>query len=389
MTGAGAGAGACAVRVVVAPDKFKGTLTGPQAARAMAAGVRTVLPDAVVRIYPLADGGEGTVEAVLASGATRLTCTVPGPLWVPVEAHIALLGDTAVIEAAQACGLQLVAPSPQSALRASSAGVGTLVEHAWAAGARRLVVGLGGVATTDAGVGLASALGVRFLDADGAAVLPGELERLAAVRLDGLDARVHDTAFVAATDVSNPLLGPTGAAAVYGPQKGAGPREVRLLEAGLRTVADVVEAQAGAARDVPGAGAAGGLGWALMTLLGASVRPGADLVMDLVGLAAALDHADLVVTGEGRLDAQSRYGKGPVALAARASSRGLPTLAVAGAVEDAGPQEAGFAAVWSLTDQVGADAAWHQAAASLTEVTARAVRHWVGRAGPGRHTRTP
>lgn len=380
-----------AVRVLVSADKFKGTLTGPQASAAMATGVRAALPGADIEVYPLADGGEGTVEAVLATGATRHACTVPGPLGDPVEAQIALLGDTAVLEAAQSCGLQLLTPGPRSSLRASSAGVGALVERAWAAGAARIVVGLGGVATTDGGVGLAAALGARFADADGAAVAPGELQRVAGVELAGLDRRVRDTVFVAATDVTNPLLGPCGTAAVYGPQKGAGPREVELLERGLRTVADLVEAQVprpangpgrtGArpdppARDLPGAGAAGGLGWGLVSFLGATIRPGADLVMELVGLPAALDRADLVLTGEGRLDAQSRYGKGPVALAARAAARGVPTIAVAGAVEEAAHQGLGFTALWSLVEQVGADAALHRAGASLTQVTARAVRAW-------------
>ncbi|WP_202878906.1 glycerate kinase [Ornithinimicrobium ciconiae] len=422
-------------RILVAPDKFKGTLTGAAAAAAMTAGVLSVAPGAHVEQFTLADGGEGTVETVLATGATRHTCTVPGPLGDPVEATFALLGDTAVLESAQACGLQLLAgvtarggpvprrvaessgdsatrastPGPETALRASSAGLGTLVGQAWATGATRIIVGLGGVATTDGGVGLASSLGVRFVDARGIAVAPGELEQVAAIDLRGLDPRVHETTFVAATDVTNPLLGPTGAAAVYAPQKGAGPHEVELLERGLRTVAERVEAATHhhstlrargstlrardstlrardstlRARDLPGAGAAGGLGWGLVTFLGASIRSGGELVMDLIGVPAALDRADLVLTGEGTLDAQSRFGKGPVALAQLAAACGVPTIAVAGAVDavpDTHHHEAGFAAVWSLVDELGADAALHDAASSLTEVTARAVRDWLARA---------
>ncbi|WP_114905774.1 glycerate kinase [Ornithinimicrobium murale] len=376
----GASEGTSALRVLIAPDKFKGTLTGPEAAAAMAAGVRAVLPDAVVEQLPLGDGGEGTVEAVLATGAgvRRRTCTVPGPLGDPVEAHLALRGATAVIEVAQACGLQLLDPTPDTALRSSSAGVGLLVREAWAAGATRVILGLGGVACTDGGVGLAAELGAEFLDADGAEVGPGELHRVTRVRVDGLDPRVSRTTFVAATDVTNPLLGPSGAAAVYGPQKGAGPDQVELLDRGLRTVADVVETDLGTGvRDLPGAGAAGGLGWGLVTFLDARIQAGGDLVMDLIGLPAALTRASLVLTGEGKLDAQSRYGKGPVALAARAADRGVPTVAVAGTVDPEGREDTGFAAVWSLVEEVGADIALNDTAAGLTEVTARAIRQWL------------
>lgn len=370
--------GASGVRILVAPDKFKGTLTGPVAAEAMAAGVHRVLPAAAVDQIPLADGGEGTVDAVLATGATEHRLSVPGPLGDPVEAHLALLGTTAVIESAQACGLQLLSPTTQTALRANSAGVEPLVRAAWEAGATRIVIGLGGVACTDGGTGLATALGARFLDASGTPVDRGALHRVATVDLSGLDPRVASTSFVAATDVTNPLLGPTGAAAVYGPQKGAGPAEVELLDTGLATVADAVESVTGdRLRDRPGAGAAGGLGWGLQALLGAEVRSGGDLVMDLLGLPTALGHVDLVLTGEGKLDAQSRYGKGPVALAELAAQHGLPTIAVAGTVDPEGRAGTGFATVWSLVEEVGAEAALNHTAASLTDVTARALRQWL------------
>lgn len=370
--------GARGMRILVAPDKFKGTLSGPAAAEAMAAGVRRVLPEAVVDQIPLADGGEGTVAAVLATGATEHRLRVSGPLGDPVETHFATLGTTAVIESAQACGLQLLSPTPQTSLRASSAGVAALIRAAWDAGATRIVIGLGGVACTDGGTGLASALGARFLDATGTPVDRGALHRVATIDLTSLDPRVTSTTFIAATDVTNPLLGPTGAAAVYGPQKGASPAEVELLDTGLAAVADTVESLTGAhLRDRPGAGAAGGLGWGLLALLGAEIRPGGDLVMDLVGLPAALAHASLVLTGEGKLDAQSRYGKGPVALAELATTHGLPTIAVAGTVDPEGREGTGFAAVWSLVEEVGVQAALHDTAASLTEVTARSLRQWL------------
>lgn len=379
-----------ALRVVVAPDKFKGTLTGPEAAAAMAAGVRQVVPDAVIEQVPLADGGEGTVQAVLAVGGTPHTCTVAGPLGEPVEAEFAVLdghgdGATAVLEAAQACGLQLLDPTPATALSASSAGVGDLVRAAWAVGATRIVIGLGGVACTDGGTGLATALGAQFLDASGSPVRPGGggLREVVSVGLDGLDPRVRQTTFVAATDVTNPLLGPAGAAAVYAPQKGAGPAEVRELEHGLATVSGLAEGGAahqpatGAAQ--PGAGAAGGLGWGLVTFLGAAIEPGGDLVMDLIGMEAAVAGADLVITGEGKLDEQSRAGKGPVALAALAARHQVPVIAIAGLIESVGAEELGFRSAWSLVGQVGLDAALGQPAQALTDVTARAVTRSLAR----------
>ncbi|GGK80215.1 glycerate kinase [Ornithinimicrobium pekingense] len=365
------------LRVVVAPDKFKGTLTGAEAAAAIADGVRRVVPDAVVTTVPLADGGEGTVDAVLASGGRERVVRVPGPDGRPVSARFALTRGTAVLEAAQACGLQLLTPTAQTAVTAHSVGVGELVRAALAAGATRVVVGLGGVASTDGGAGMASALGARLLDSSGARLPPGggALADLAEVNLELLQEVVARATFVAATDVTNPLLGPDGAAAVYAPQKGAGPEQVAQLERGLTRWADLVEASFGnRTRDVPGAGAAGGLGWGLTTLLGAEVRPGADLVMELLGVEQALARADLVVTGEGRMDRQTTFGKGPVALARAAKARGVPVLAIAGAVEDEVRHLDVFAGLWSLVDTMGEDAALHDAGRALTETTATAVR---------------
>lgn len=367
-----------ALRVLIAPDKFKGTLTGAEAAAAMAEGARAAVPDAHVVTVPLADGGEGTVEAVLAAGGQAHVLTVPGPLGVPVSARLALLGTTAVVEAAQACGLQLLAPTPASSLTAHSAGVGHLVRHALQVGAERVVVGLGGVACTDGGSGMACALGARLLDADGRP-LPaggGSLVDLAHVDLGPVGEIIGSATFVGATDVTNPLLGPHGAAAVYGPQKGAGPGEVRRLEAGLSRWADLTEDVAAVPRDHPGGGAAGGLGWGLVALLGATLRPGADLVMELVGMEQALSCADLVLTGEGTLDRQSIYGKGPVALALAAHDRGLPVLGVGGVVTDEPWGDHGFVAVGSLVDTVGRDQALGSPAAALRSTTEDLVRRW-------------
>lgn len=364
------------LRVLVAPDKFKGTLTGAEAAAAMADGVRDAFPDAVVTAVPFADGGEGTVEAVLSAGGEALVRTVPGPLGEPVQARLALRGTTAVVESAQACGLQLLTPTPATALAATSAGVGELLREALAAGATSVVVGLGGVACTDGGAGMASALGARLLDDRGRPLPAGgsALADLASVDLGHLLEVVARASFVAATDVTNPLLGPDGAAAVYAPQKGAGPEEVALLEQGLERWADLVEGAYGiSTRELPGAGAAGGLGWALASLLGAEVRPGADLLMELLGLHDALEDADLVVTGEGKLDRQSTFGKGPVALAREAAGRGLPVLGIAGVVEDEARREGSFAAVSSLVESAGERAALTDTARVLRETTRRAV----------------
>ncbi|MFK5634000.1 glycerate kinase [Ornithinimicrobium sp. LYQ103] len=366
-------------RVLLAPDKFKGTLTGVEAAEAMAAGVRAAMPDADVRIVPLADGGEGTVDAVLAAGAEEHEHTVAGPLGSSVSARLALRGRTAVVEAAQACGLQLLDPTPATALAAHSTGVGELIRLALGTGAERIVVGLGGVACTDGGAGMACALGARLLDASGRP-LPqggGSLADLASVDLGPLRETVGGATFVAATDVTNPLLGPHGAAGVYAPQKGAGPAEVRLLEAGLTRWAQLTEDLGATPRDLPGGGAAGGLGWGMVALLGAGLSPGADLVMDLVGMDEALAWADLVVTGEGKLDRQSTYGKGPVALARSASDRGLPVLGIGGAVEHESWADHGFTHVSSLVELVGEEQALRSAGPALQRATEAAVRRWM------------
>lgn len=372
------------LRVLVAPDKFKGTLTGAEAAAAMAAGVRLALPDAQVTALPLADGGEGTLDAVLTLGGEELTRTVTGPNGTPVEARLALTGTTAFLEASQACGLQLLEPTPRTALSSTSAGVGELIREALAAGATSLVVGLGGVACTDGGSGMATSLGARLLGARGQPLPPGggSLVDLAAVDLSHLIEVVARATIVAATDVTNPLLGPDGAAQVYGPQKGAGPREVDQLERGLARWADLVEREYGVrTRDLPGAGAAGGLGWGLTTLLGADIRQGADLLMEILGLDDALAQTDLVVTGEGKLDRQSAFGKGPVTLARAAQARGVPVLAVAGVVEEEARQGLPFERLWSLVDEVGRRAALADTGRVLTQVTERAVRAEVARAG--------
>lgn len=380
------------MRIVVAPDKFKGTLSAEQAAAAMAAGVRRVVEDPRIDLCPIADGGEGTVAAFVAAGATEVRTRVAGPLGAAVTAVWARRAAAAVVEAAQANGLDLLVPTPASSLAATTEGVGQLVGAVLDAGCTELVLGIGGSATTDGGTGMARALGVRFLDDSGRD--PGApdhgLERLATVDASGLDPRVWDLAVTVACDVDNPLTGPTGAAAIYGPQKGAGPGEVTRLDAGLARLAAVLRATDPATlpggdriadlESTPGAGAAGGLGAGAIAFLGGRLTSGADLVLDLVEIDAVLRGADLVLTGEGGLDAQSLRGKAPGVLAARARAAGVPVVAIAGTVDltAAAAAAAGISRAFSLVDLAAdpGDSRTH-AAELLTAQTANAVGWWL------------
>jgi glycerate kinase len=323
-------------RVVVAPDKFKGSLAAAEVAERVAAGLAGAGFAGEVARLPVADGGDGTVAAAVSAGFRRIELGVRGPVGKNVTASYALRDDTAVIEAAQACGLALLPAGSLAPLTATSRGVGELILTARRMGAKRIVLGVGGVATTDGGAGLVQALGARLTDAKGHELPPGGA---ALARLDVLDlTRLRDLSgveFLLASDVDNPLLGPWGAAAVYAPQKGASPADVELLEAGLRRWADVTEAAVGGSfpvRDAPGAGAAGGIGFAALLFLGASMRPGIELLLELASFGAQLDGARLVITGEGSLDEQSLRGKAPVgvARAAAAHDPDIPVVAVAG-----------------------------------------------------------
>jgi len=323
-------------RVVVASDKFKGSLSAIDVTARVAAGLALAGFGGEVVPVPVADGGDGTVDAAVAAGFERVDIEVGGPVGTPVTASFALLDGTAVIEAAQACGLTLLPPGELAPLTATSRGVGELILAAERMGAKRIVLGVGGVATTDGGAGLLQALGARLTDDKGRELPPGgaALARLATLDLTALR-DLSGVEFLLASDVDNPLLGPSGAAAVYGPQKGASPAEVRLLEAGLRRWADLTEAAlAGSVpvRDAPGAGAAGGIGFTAMLFLGARMRPGIELLLELASFGSRLDGARLVITGEGSLDAQTLHGKAPVgvARAAAAHDPAVPVIAVAG-----------------------------------------------------------
>jgi glycerate kinase len=321
------------VRVLIAPDKFKGTLSAIEAAEAIAAGVRAEWPDAMITALPFADGGEGTVDAVIAVGGQRRTDVVQGPLGVPVDAQWAMIGDTAVIEMAQSSGLHLVDPSPSSARRAHTFGTGELITKALDASARRIVVGLGGSATTDGGMGALRALGVRVADAvgRGRAGSGDDLRRVASVDLDGLDPRILEVELLLCSDVANPFAGPEGAAAVFGPQKGADATAVADLDEGLRVYAAALLVATGVdLLDDGWGGSGGGIGGGLRAACHAVARNGVDLMADLLHLDDCLAESDLVIVGEGSLDSQSVMGKTPVGVARRARASGVPAIAVVG-----------------------------------------------------------
>jgi glycerate 2-kinase len=340
-----------AVHVVIAPDSFKGSLAADRVADALAEGLRRVRPEVEAVLRPIADGGEGTVAAALRAGYRPRTVTVSGPDGRQVEATLALDGTTAVVELATAAGLGLLRrPAPTTA---TTRGVGELVRAALDGGVRRIVLGIGGSATTDGGAGMLQALGVRLLDTDGAELPPGggALARLDRVDPAGLDPRLAGVEFVVASDVTNPLIGPDGAAAVFGPQKGATPEQVAELDAALARYARVLGRDLGTDPSrVRGAGGAGGTAAGALAVLGASVVSGAGLVCELVGLDEVLGGAVLAVTGEGALDEQTLSGKAPSEVARRAGEAGVPCVAVAGVVRLAAERlgEAGFVAAHGL-----------------------------------------
>ena len=325
------------MRIVIAPQAFKESLSAREAAEAIARGVRRALPSAETALLPVADGGDDTLETLVeTTGGEYREAQVTGPVGEPAPARWGVLGDgvTAMVEAAQACGMARIPRGyPRDPSRTTTRGVGELLRHALDRGHRRIIVGVGGSATNDGGAGMAQALGVRLLDRLGREVGPGGAALAALERIDasGRDPRLAEATVTVAVDVSNPLCGPQGAAATYGPQKGATPEMVELLDAALARMADVVRRDLGLeVRDLPGAGAAGGMGAGLVAFLGAELRPGADLVCDAVGLERRVEGADLVIVGEGRLDWQTAFNKAPFAVARRAQRHGVPVLALVG-----------------------------------------------------------
>jgi glycerate kinase len=371
------------MRIIVAPQEFKSTLTAREAADAMAIGVKRALPNAEVETIPLSDGGPGLVDLILAStGGRRMQAPVQDPLGRPIDAAWALLDDeTAVIESAAAAGLVLLREEERDPAITSTFGVGQIMLAALEAGCRRIIVGLGGSATNDGGAGMAAALGVRFLDPEGRELPPGGAALAAIDRIDvaGLEPRRRDVDVVVATDVTNPLCGPEGASLIYGPQKGASPHLARQLDAALHHYADIVERDVGVAvLDRPGSGAAGGLGAGLIAFARAEVRPGFDVVAEVIGLRKRLIGADLVITGEGRLDGQTNYGKAVLGVAKMARDCRVHVLVVPGMLAP------GWDTVLAYADAVepvvGSAATEHEARERPVEMLAltveRALRGW-------------
>lgn len=371
------------MRVVIAPDKFKGCLTAAEVARAVAAGIGEVRPGVDTVLMPVADGGDGTVEAALTVGFTPVTISTVGPTGQPVEATYAVDGDRAVVELAGVVGLDLLPGGRSDPLGASTYGLGVVLRQAIDRGAKQIVLGVGGSASTDGGAGMLQAMGARLLDAagDDLARGGGALRRLESVDLSAVAALVGSTRIVVASDVDNALLGPNGAAAVFGPQKGASTDDIEALEGGLARLARVVAAATG--RDDSqraGAGAAGGTGFAAVAVLGAEVRPGIELLLELLDFASVIDGSDLVVTGEGSLDEQSLSGKAPVGVANAAAALAIPVVAVAG--RSLLPAEraaaAGISAVYPLSDlEPDVARSIANAAALLTRTGRRIAAEWL------------
>ena len=370
--------------MVIAPDKFKGTLTAAQVAAHVAAGLDRVCPGVENVQVPVADGGDGTVDAAQAAGYRRVELGVRGPTGQATTAAFAFSERTAIIESAQASGLSRLPGGVPAPLTASSRGVGELILAAARMRAKRIVLGLGGVACTDGGAGLVTALGVRLLDESGAELPPGgaALARLHRIDVSGLK-DLSGTDVIAATDVDNPLLGGRGAAAVYAPQKGASAEDVTTLEDGLTRWADVTERTLDRLiRDDKGAGAAGGLGFAALAFLGARTRPGIELLLDLLSFAGHLPGARLVITGEGALDTQTLHGKAPagVARATAAAAPGLPVVAVAGicSLTEGQLRSAGISGAYALADiEPDLTRCREQAGPLLEDLTARLARDWI------------
>jgi len=328
------------VKIVIAPDSFKGSLTAMEVATAIERGIKDVFPDAVIDKVPMADGGEGTVQSLVdATGGEILAERITGPLGEMLNAEYGILGDgiTAIIEMAAASGLPLVPEDKRNPMLTTTYGTGELIKAALEHGCRKLIIGIGGSATTDGGAGVAQALGAKLFDDKGKEIGfgGGELARLAKIDMSTIDARIAETKTVVACDVDNPLTGPRGAAYVYSPQKGATPEMVEKLDKALMQFAEIVKRDLGKeVNDVPGAGAAGGLGAGLMAFLNAELKSGIDIVIEAANLAEHVKDADLVITGEGMIDNQTIYGKTPIGVAKVAKQYNIPVLGIAGALSD-------------------------------------------------------
>ena len=346
------------MKIVIAPQGFKGGISGLEAARAIARGVLKAVPDAETVLLPVADGGDGTLHALVdATGGEIFTSMVTGPLSHQVEAEWGVMGDgrTAVIEMARASGLAMVPPRRRNPKVTTTLGTGELLKEALERGYERVIVGLGGSATNDGGAGMAAALGARLLDSSGNALPPGgtALARLARIDTSGMLDQIDGAEIIAATDVTNPLCGPTGASVIFGPQKGASEELVAELDAALLNFAQVVKRDIGRdVLDIPGAGAAGGLGAGLIAFAGARIQSGIDLVCQVLDFDTHLAGADLVITGEGRADRSTVFDKAPVGVARHAKAHGVPTVLLAGSLGEGHEQlyNHGVASILCISD---------------------------------------
>lgn len=347
------------MKVVIAADSFKGSLTAQEANGCIEKGFRKVFSNIEIVNVPMADGGEGTVQSLVdGTGGRIVRVKVKGPLMKEVEAFYGILGDgkTAVIEMAAASGLPLIKLEERNPLRSTTYGTGQLIKHALDSGCRELIIGIGGSATNDGGAGMLQALGVKLLDKEGLEIGfgGGELGRLNSIDLSTLDERIKYCSIVAACDVDNPLCGPRGASFIFGPQKGADENMARMLDKYLFHYANIIERDLGVhIKDVPGAGAAGGLGGGLMAFLGAKLKPGVDIVIDATKLDEKLESADLAITGEGMIDYQTQFGKTPYGVAKIAKKYNVPVIAIAGGIgRDAEAlYDKGFHSIFSLVDK--------------------------------------
>ncbi len=365
------------MKIIIAPDSFKGSLSAVEVAESMSSVARKVFPKASIKCLPLSDGGEGLVESLVeATGGKKYFLEVTGPLGAKVTAFWGVLGDgkTAVIEMAASSGLLLVEESKRNPLLTTSFGTGELVKAALDEGCSRIIIGIGGSATIDGGAGMAQALGAKLVDEQGKAILPGggQLRRLSKIDVDGLDQRIKNVEVVAACDVSNSLTGPQGASYIYGPQKGATPSMAKQLDEALKHYAGIIQRDLKVeVENIQGSGAAGGLGAGILAFLNGSLIPGIDLVLDAIGIEVELANCDLLVTGEGKLDIQSTFGKVPVGVARRAAKFGVPVIALAGSVEQESHlfHEKGITACLSIINEPMSLEKAMNNAASLIEFT--------------------
>ena len=370
--------------VVIAPDKFKGSLTATQAAQALQRGVHAARPDARCLLCPMGDGGEGTVDVFLERGSTRKSARVRGPLGAAIEAVYALRDGTAVLEMASASGLGLLEKAKYDPMRADTFGTGELLRAALDAGAKRVIIGIGGSATNDAGVGMLRALGARFLEADATVLEAGiaSYERLATIDLRALDPRLAGIRIDVAVDVDNPLCGDHGAARTFAPQKGASPQDVAVLDRVMEHIADVAERTLHRDfRNVPGAGAAGGLGFALAAFLGAQMEPGVALIAREWDLDEQLRGAALCLTGEGKIDEQTLHGKTVAGVGELARARNVPVIAFGGMVDSAaiaGLARRGISTVRIAPEGMAVEESIRNAAQLLEAAAKTAALHALG-----------